>query len=120
MIYIGIVGSRKRSEKVKIRGLLIKEREKHGEITVVSGGANGIDDDAQWASRALGLRILIIYPNRDEYNKKGNDIFFERNREVAEICNWLYAFPFNRSGGTMNTVNFFIKLGKKDKLTIID
>ena len=46
MIYIGIVGSRKRSEKVEIKRILSSERKKHGDITVVSGGADGIGDGA--------------------------------------------------------------------------
>jgi predicted Rossmann fold nucleotide-binding protein DprA/Smf involved in DNA uptake len=120
MIYIGIIGSRRRSEKRKIKLILIKERIKHGEITVVSGGAGGIDDDAQWACKELGLRILIIYPNKAEYKIKGNDIYSERNEVVAEISDYMHSFPLHRSGGTMNTIAHFIRLGKRDKLKIYD
>ncbi|KKL64502.1 hypothetical protein LCGC14_2164310, partial [marine sediment metagenome] len=45
IIYIGIVGSRLRTAKSKIKKILFEKREKHGKIIAVSGGANGIDDD---------------------------------------------------------------------------
>ena len=65
---------------------------------------------------------MIIYPNKSEYKTKGNDIYYERNKKIAEISDYLFGFPLNRSGGTMNTIKFFkaknnFKLGN---LTIID
>ena len=122
MIYIGIVGSRKRSAKEKIKKILEDYIEFYNrkEITVVSGGADGIDNDAQWACKKLGLKILIIYPNRNDYKYKGNTIFFERNEEIAEISEYMITFPLNRKGGTMNTIKHFINLGKRNRLVIID
>ncbi len=120
MIYVGIVGSRRRSEKPKIIKILIEEKSKHGEITIVSGGADGIDSDAQRVCKELGIRILIIYPNKREYKIKGNNIYFERNKEIAKLSDYLHGFPLNRSGGTMNTIAHFIKLGKINNLKIYD
>lgn len=119
-IYIGIVGSTLRSEKEKIKEIIIKERLKHDEITIVSGGAIGIDDDAQDACKQLGIPILIIYPKLEEYIFKGDNIYFERNKCIAIKSTYLYAFPHGERCGTMNTVNHFIRLGKKERLTIID
>ncbi len=120
VIYIGIVGSRLRTEKIKIRKILFEKREKHRNIIAVSGGANGIDDDVQWACRTLGIPILIYYPNKDEYKIKGDDIFFERNELIAIKSDYLYGFPLYKRGGTMNTIGHFIRLGKKERLSIID
>ena len=119
-IYIGIVGSRQRTEKAKIRAILFKERFTHGNIIAVSGGASGIDNDVRWACRALGIPLLTFFPKLDEYPKKGDDIYFERNELIAIISNYMYGFPLDRSGGTMSTINHFIRLGKEERLTIID
>lgn len=119
-IYIGIVGSRERTEKTKIKAILSKERFIHGNIIAVSGGADGIDDDVEWACRKLGIPLLTFFPKLDEYKIKRNDIYFERNELIAIISNYMHAFPLNRSGGTMNTINHFIRLGKEERLTIID
>ena len=119
-IYIGIVGSTKRTEKAKIKSILSKERFIHGNIIAVSGGAKGIDNDVEWACRALGIPLLTFFPKLNEYEKKGDNIYFERNELIAIISNYMYAFPLNQRGGTMNTVRAFRKLGKEDNLKIID
>ena len=118
--YIGIVGSRERTEKTKIKTILFKERFVHGNIIAVSGGADGIDDDVEWACRKLGIPLLTFFPKLYEYEIKGNDIYFERNELIAIISNYMYAFPLNQSGGTISTMNHFIRLGKEERLTIID
>jgi len=120
MIYIGIVGSRHRDELIRIHALIIKKENEYGEITIVSGGATGIDDNAYDMCMKLGVPILVIPPKRYEYHIKGNDIFFERNKLIAIKSNELHAYPQNRRGGTMNTVRHFRELGKKDKLFIYD
>lgn len=120
MIYIGIVGSRERTEKNKIMDIIISEKKKYRDITVVSGGAEGIDDDARWACKQLGIPLLTFFPNLSEYDVKGNNIYSARNWSIAEISTWLYAFPLNRKGGTMNTVGHFKNFGKENCLKIID
>ena len=120
MIYIGIVGSRKRTERIKIMDIIVSEKKKHRDIIVVSGGAEGIDLDAYWACEKLGVPILTYFPNIGEYSEKGNNIYSARNWLIAKISTWLYAFPLNRKGGTMNTVGHFKNFGKENCLKIID
>ena len=126
VIYIGIVGSRKRSEKPQIREILkhflLFANDTDREICVVSGGAEGIDTDAVFVAKELGIPIIEFKPNRAEYSIKGNKIYFERNKLIAEKSNLLFAFPLNRKGGTMNTVRYFTAIHGKDtkKLRIID
>ena len=100
--------------------IIISEKKKHGNITVVTGGAEGIDDDTRWACKQLGIPLLTYFPNIGEYSEKGNDIYFARNWLIANISTWLYAFPLNRKGGTMNTVKHFKNFGKENCLKIID
>ena len=92
------------------------------EICVVSGGAEGIDTDAKFVAKELGIPIIEFKPNKAEYSIKGNDIYFERNKLIAEKSNLLFAFPLNRSGGTMNTIKHFRNIHGKytDRLRIFD
>ena len=122
MMYIGIVGSRKRNSNkdyqlVKQHILLFK---REFPITLVSGGAKGIDSIAKKIANELNIPIIEFLPNKSEYTYKGNGIYFERNKQIAETSDYLLAYPINNSGGTMNTVKFFIKLGKKENLRIFN
>jgi len=51
---------------------------------------------------------------------KGNRIYYERNKKIAEKSDWLMAFPINNKGGTMNTVRAFRSLGKSAHLQIFN
>ena len=126
MIYIGIVGSRKRTERIHIREILrhflLLSKGRDSEICLVSGGAKGIDTEAEQIADSLGIEKLIFKPKRNEYSIKGDDIYFERNKLIAEKSDILFAFPLNRKGGTMDTIKHFINIHGKntDKLRIID
>lgn len=134
MIYIGIVGSRKRNELERILRIVRDAVSTYGEVTVVSGGAIGIDDNAKVIAHILDVPIIEYLPKHDEYNDiydecddtilifkgKGNDIYFERNKLIAVKSDELHAFPLNQRGGTMNTIKHFRNLGKEDKLFIYD
>ncbi len=134
MIFIGIVGSRKRVEYIRVHNMVRNAINKYGDITIVSGGAKGIDTTALIVANELGIPIIEYKPKLDEYSNKydndnnlifkgkGNDIYFERNELIAKKSDYLYAFPLGRYmvGGTMNTVGQFIELKGKDNLTIID
>lgn len=120
IIHIGIVGSRKRIEYEKVRHFILYFKNKFNDIAIVSGGAKGIDTTASLVCKQHGIPIIIHRPNYGEYEMKGNGIYHERNRLIAEQSDYLIAFPLKRRGGTMNPVSHFIKLGKKERLIIID
>ena len=117
MKYVGIVGSRNRSEAKYISLILNHLKEKYI-ITLVSGGAKGIDSEAERIAKSLGIPTIIYRPNMSEYKIKRNAIYYERNKLIAEKCDYLFAFPLNNKGGTMNTVEHFIELGKHKQLFI--
>jgi len=114
---IAIVGSTKRQEKQKIKELLLEKR-KYFSIIAVSGGAKGIDNDCEFVCKQLGIPYLIFPPKYNKYDKKGNDIYFERNYKIAEIAEEMYAFPLGYKDGTNNTIKYFKELGKKNNLSI--
>jgi len=120
MIYIGIVGSRERSEKEEIEKIIVDAMKKYGAITLVSGGADGIDKEAEAEAKFKRVSRIIYEPIFSEYKIKGTDIYFERNKKIAKISNELHAFPLDRMGGTMNTIKHFKQAGKTDRLFIYD
>ena len=87
-------------------------------ITIVSGGADGIDNIARRVCDDLGIPIIEHLPKREEYAIKGDDIYFERNLLIAKDSGYLNAYPINMKGGTMNTVKHFRDLGKSKNLVI--
>jgi len=87
-------------------------------FTLVSGGAKGIDSEAEVIAKQLGIPTIIYRPKTEEYSIKGNYIYYERNKLIAEKCDILIAFPLNNKGGTMITVDMFKSLGKKDLFII--
>jgi len=123
MIYLGIVGSRKRHSAQDydiIYNFVLDFINKHGkDITIVSGGAKGIDSLAEIVALELKLDTIIYKPDYSQYNQKGYRIYFERNKLIAKKSNYLLALPnSNMKGGTINTINYFKALGKGNKLTI--
>ena len=54
MINIGIVGSRKRSERESIKYILVNYLKFFGKITLISGGAKGIDSEAEQIAKEFG------------------------------------------------------------------
>lgn len=111
-LYIGFVGSRKlHSERVhrKIAEYLDWAINSYGkkDITIVSGGARGIDTITINMAKKRRIRTLVYLPKYDEYRTKYNKIYFERNQRIVDRCTILIAFPYNYSKGTMNTVKLF-------------
>lgn len=108
---LGIVGSRECNLRVEdlefIIGKLYKDK-KIGRVTeIISGGADGADILADAVARKRGVKMIIHYPKLSQYKAKGKEIFFERNKRIAEECDVLLALynPNGRSG-TANTVRY--------------
>lgn len=104
---IGVIGSRSWKDKKLIFDLLTNNKDKISEI--VSGGAvSGADKiGARWA-RKNDKELVIFYPD-----KKRKHMYHYRNRLIAEYSDIVVAFWDGKSSGTMYTVEYAKKLGKK-------
>lgn len=129
---IGIVGSRRWSNKKKIEKAVDLIIAKYGaeNICIVSGGAIGADRLAKEIALEKGLKYKEYNPAHTVYNKYsgkpknwygkqyyvGN--YFERNTFIAEDSDFLLAFiPLGAtSNGTMDTVSKAKKLNKAFKI----
>jgi len=128
MINIGIVGSRKYTNKTKVESVVDLCIQKYGKekIIIISGGAIGADTLGKEVALEKSLNYKEYNPaheNWNEYSGKpkewyykayhvGN--FFERNTFIAEDSHILFAFipEGHQSHGTMDTVTKAEKLNK--------
>ncbi len=131
-IKVGIVGSRKYTDKRKIKDLIFDIKNKHGnEVEVVSGGQkDGADGLAKKYALEFDLKYTEFPPAhynhnmhcirpRGEYNKPYYvSNYFKRNKQIAEYSNIIVAFipEGMESKGTMDTIKHAEKLKKLIKI----
>ena len=131
-IKIGIVGSRKYSNKKKIKDLLYEIKQKpYTEVEIVSGGQkDGADGYARKFALELGMDYVEFPPahynwnmycklSATKYNKPYYVTnYFKRNKQIAEYSDIVIAFiPSGvESKGTMNTVDYAKKFKKLVKI----
>jgi hypothetical protein len=116
---IGIVGTRTRNTSIAFSEIEKKFLELYEEGDwICSGGCEkGADRFAEQIAKQRGIPILIFYPN---YKKYGKPATFVRNKDIASNSDILIAcVAHDRTGGTENTINHFIKMKGAEKLYLI-
>ena len=131
-IRVGIVGSRKYTNKKKIKELLFELKQKpNTEVEIVSGGQrDGADGFAKKFALELGMEYVEFPPTHYSWNMhcklpatKYNKPYyvtnyFKRNKQIAEYSDIVIAFVPNgvESKGTMNTIEYAKKFKKLVKI----
>ena len=126
---VGIVGSRKYTNKNKIKDFIYELKEVFGyEVEIVSGGCKfGADKYAKKFALEFDMKYVEFPAVHESYNihcilpkyKYGKPYavwhFFERNKEIAKYSDKIVAFiPEGiKSNGTMNTIEHAQKMKKK-------
>ena len=126
---IAIVGSRKYTNKKKIKDFIFNLREKYGtDITIVSGGAkDGADKYAKKYALELDVRYEEYPPFHEvhnlycglpenRYGKPYNiKFYFARNKIIAGVSDIVVGFipRGQKSNGTENTLGYAENAGKK-------
>ena len=129
MKMVAIVGSRKYTNKSKIREFIFKLKEQFGdEVEIVSGGQQfGADGYAKKSALEFDMKYAEFPPSHyshnmhcvlevNNYNKPYYvSNYFKRNRQIVEYSDVVVAFiPEGvESKGTMNTVGHAKRLNKK-------
>ena len=101
---IAIIGS---------RGLHIENFDKYlpeGVTEIVSGGAKGIDQDAEAYANANGIKTTIFLPDYNRY-KRGAPIV--RNKQIVDYADEVLAFWDGGSRGTLSVIEYCKKQSKK-------
>ena len=131
-IRVGIVGSRKYTNKKKIKDLIFELKQKPDtDVEIVSGGQR---DGADGYAKKFALEFDMIYVEfppahyshnmhcklpATEYNKQYFVTnYFKRNKQIAEYSDIIVAFIPDgvESKGTMNTVSHAERLKKMVKI----
>ena len=126
---VGIVGSRKYTNKNNIRDFVFRLKEELGDgVEIVSGGCKfGADKYAKKFALEFDMKYVEFPAVHESYNihcilpkyKYGKPFavwhFFERNKEIAKYSDKIIAFiPVGiKSNGTMNTIEHAQKMKKK-------
>ena len=126
---IAIVGSRKYTNKKKIKDFIFNLREKYGTgITIVSGGCKqGADKYAKKYALELDVQYEEYPPfhevhnlycglPEDRYGKPYSvRFYFARNKIIAGVSEVVVGFiqRGHKSSGTENTLGYAEKMGKK-------
>lgn len=101
---VAIVGSRTFYEDAAIHRAIDALFSKYnGDVTIVSGGAQGADSIAEFGARSRGLPI-IVHPA--EWSKYGKSAGYKRNELIVRDADMLLAFyaPGPLSKGTTHSV----------------
>jgi len=131
-IRVGIVGSRKYTNKQKIKELLFELKQKpYTDVEIVSGGQrDGADGYAKKLALELDMKYVEFPPAHYSWNMhcklpaiKYNKPYyvtnyFKRNKQIAEYSDIVIAFIPNgvESKGTMNTIEYAKKFKKLVKI----
>ena len=95
------------------RGLHIEDLEKYipeGVDEIVSGGAKGVDADAEEYARKNGIKMTVFLP---QYNRFKGGATHIRNKQIVDYADEVLAFWDGCSRGTESVIKYCLKIGKK-------
>lgn len=79
------------------------------ETVVVSGGARGVDQTAEYAAAARGMTVCVVTPDWKRHGRRAGII---RNGDIERRSARVAAFWDGRSPGTADTIRRFRRAGK--------
>ena len=83
-----------------------------GVTEIVSGGAKGIDTDAERYANANGIKMTVFKP---QYNKYKGGATHIRNKEIVNYADEVLAFWDGSSRGTNNVIEYCREINKRCK-----
>ena len=95
------------------RGLHIEDLEKYipeGVDEIVSGGAKGVDTDAEEYARKNGIKMTVFLP---QYNRFKGGATHIRNKQIVDHADEVLVFWDGCSRGTASVIEYCLKIGKK-------
>ncbi len=96
--------------------LCLTDLKKNYDIVIVSGGYKGADQLGERYAKENNLKIELHKARWDLYGKFAGP---KRNREMAEVSDYIICFWNGRSKGTKSMIDISKKLGKTLSVKII-
>ena len=118
MAFIGILGARKYRDKQSVLEFV---RSLPPDSVVVTSSCKGVCSWARTEAEALGLKTKIFSPDLKNIRARFQvaQRYYERNRQLIEATEAVYAFLSEEAGftgGTRFEVEYALKLGKPVEL----
>ena len=107
--HFAIVGSRNWPDDGAVERLVAWMAKNYPGLTIVSGGARGVDTMAERAAWKYKLPILSFPANWEKYGRRAG---FVRNKDIVENADLVAAFWDGRSPGTKHTIGLAAQAGK--------
>lgn len=108
--YILIAGSREYTNYEELKGTLKGILKGYKDITIISGGAKGVDRLGERYAEEMGYEIEIYLPNYEKYSRAAPII---RNESMVKKADLIICFWDGKSKGTKSTINFAKKYNKE-------
>ena len=110
---VAVIGSRTFTDRPRLFRDLDALREKLGEFTLISGGAEGGDTfDREWA-RSRNVPFEEFLPDYAKHGGVRGRAEMIRNRQIANTTDLLIAYWNRKSRGTKATIEMAVKAGKQ-------
>ena len=84
---------------------------------IISGGARGIDTDAENYANENNIKTTIFLP---EYNRYGRGAPIKRNYQIVDYADEVIAFWDGKSRGTKSVIDYCEKQNKKITVVVVD
>lgn len=112
---IAIVGSRNFPQLNLVEQFI---RDLPMDVTIVSGGAIGVDAMAREMAVKYGLNYLEFLPNKDNCTQRHEftKAYYDRNQQIVDHSDLIVAFTEKETGGTWDTIKRARKLQKPVKI----
>lgn len=87
-------------------------------VTVVTGGARGVDQAAAEAAKEAGLPVEVILPELEGCTKhyEMTRAYYARNQKIVDRSDLVIAFTHKPTGGTWDTIRRAVRAGKPVKI----
>ena len=82
---------------------------------IISGGAKGVDELAQRYAEEAGLRLTVLRPDYDVYNKSAPLV---RNADIIRQADYVLVFWDGASKGSLSVIMTCLKLHKPIRLLL--
>lgn len=100
---IAIVGSREINPSFEFIDKIITEINKDKEeVTIISGGAYGVDKHAANYAKIKKFKLIEFLP---DWNKYGKSAGYIRNKEIVKNADYVVAIWNGKSRGTLHSIN---------------
>ena len=98
---IAIVGSRDYQHLDRVRTFV---ESLPPDTVIVSGGARGVDREAEVTAKRCGLKVIVFYPNWKPNGVYDNQAGMKRNALIINEADQVVAFWDGKSTGTLNSI----------------